>query len=380
MKFILVHVGPINKYPPALSVMFSLRDLGYNVTLCATDIDNETETLCKKRNINIINININYSKQIHPFFKMLRLIILRGKLWKKIDKIYDNNTIIWVFSDLALKHLGRKLLKKNFVLHMFELSEKTVYYYKLPFLAIKTKKYANKALAVIQAEYNRAHISRAWWDLKELPYILPNKPYIDRKVCKSSVITFPYAADTIEKLKNKKIILYQGIISKERPLEPFIKAIDKLGNDYAFVIMANGKNIYKNNCGNNTFFIPFVPPPYHLEITSHAYIGILSYVPAENEFSKLNALYCAPNKLYEYAMFGIPMVGNNIPGLKYVFEMYKVGVCFDYFDEQSIIHAIKTVELNYEEMSKAAKNFYNQTDIKNVLLNIVNDISKNIKN
>ena len=33
-------------------------------------------------------------------------------------------------------------------------------------------------------------------------------------------------------------------------------------------------------------------------------------------FTILNALYCAPNKIYEYAGCNIPMIGTDVLGLK----------------------------------------------------------------
>ena len=45
--------------------------------------------------------------------------------------------------------------------------------YKL--VPLHMKRYAEKAYKVVVAEYNRAHIQKAWWSLKRLPEIWPNK-------------------------------------------------------------------------------------------------------------------------------------------------------------------------------------------------------------
>ncbi|RFU60991.1 hypothetical protein [Bacillus sp. V59.32b] len=374
MKILLVHIGPIFKYPPALTVLQYLNDLGIETILCTTDIDSQTAELCAKRGVKVKNIVANYERTISPFLKLFRLIKIKKALWKEIDNIYDSETSIWVFSDLALKHLGKRLLKKRFILHMFELNEKTLYYRKLPLLALNTALYAKKAVCVIQAEYNRAHISKAWWDLEKLPYILPNKPYSNNEIKKYSHISNQKASIIINKLKGKKIILYQGILSPERPLDVFIKAVNKLGEDYAFVVMSGGENIYKDIGSENFYFIPYIANPYHLEVTSHAYIGVLTYVPTNNEFSMLNALYCAPNKLYEYSKFGIPMIGNDVPGLSYAFNTSGCGVCFETFEESNVISAIKAVEKNYDFMAAKSKEFYNKVDIKGTIKEIVDSI------
>ncbi|WP_339824852.1 hypothetical protein NST45_02890 [Paenibacillus sp. FSL R7-0163] len=363
MKLILVHISPIIKYPPALSVLKTLNDLGIDLTLCTTDIDSATASVCENRGIKVINFESNYEKPISPLLKLIRLLVLRNQLWKEIDNIYDSDTMIWVFSDLALKHLGSKLLEKKFILHMFELSEKTIFYRKIPFISLNTKMYAKKAVNVIQAEYNRAHISKTWWDLERLPYVLPNKPYIDFEIDRYSSVSDKEASIVINHLKGKKIILYQGILSPERPLVEMINAVNDLGDEYAFVIISSGKNIYEN-ISSNYYFLPFIAPPYHLEVTSNAYIGVLSYVPSNNEYSKLNSLYCAPNKIYEYSMFGVPMIGNDIPGLSHVLETNGCGVCFEKFEVLDIKKAIKEVENNYESLAQKAKEFYGKTDIE----------------
>lgn len=142
-----------------------------------------------------------------------------------------------------------------------------------------------------------------------------------------------------------------------------INAVNDLGDEYAFVIISSGKNIYEN-ISSNYYFLPFIAPPYHLEVTSNAYIGVLSYVPSNNEYSKLNSLYCAPNKIYEYSMFGVPMIGNDIPGLSHVLETNGCGVCFEKFEVLDIKKAIKEVENNYESLAQKAKEFYGKTDIE----------------
>lgn len=370
MKYILIQVGPISKYPPALTVLQDMNDLGIEVVLITNQIDENTKQLCIQRDIKYIEILNEFPEDISPVLKLRRMFHLRKHFWKEINKIYDDNTILWVSSDSAIMHLGTKLLKANYILHMYELGKNIIYYSKIPFLKMNTSNYAKNALAVIQAEYNRAHIAKTWWDLKELPFILPNKPY-HSGISNNSFVKDEYARVILDKLKGKKIILYQGITSKERPLDRVIKAVGKLGDEYAFVLMSSEENVYSHLDVSNYYFIPFVKPPYHLEITSHAYIGVLSYTPTNNGYSKLNALFCAPNKIYEYASFGIPMIGNDIPGLTLPFEKSNIGVSFSSFEEEEILKAIEKVQNNYTELSANASLFYNQTDTKKIINEII---------
>ncbi|ANU17908.1 hypothetical protein BBI11_13085 [Planococcus maritimus] len=374
LKFILVHVGPIHKYPPAMAVLQTLSDFGYEVVLCTTDITEEVKNICDVRKIKVINIKANFETPKNQLDKLSKLIKLKKEIWKEIDLIYDESSVLWVFSDATLKHLGRKLLERKYVLHMFELSKEVYYHHKIPIISVNMKKYAQSALCVIQAEYNRSHISKIWWDLEKLPVVFPNKPYQKKEIRKYSSITDKTANLTIEKIKGRKIILYQGNLGGERPLENLIKAVDRLGNEYAFVVMSGSEDIYEHINSDNYFFIPYVSAPLHLEITSHAFIGVMSYVPVKNGYSKLNALYCAPNKIYEYSMFGIPMIGNDIPGLSNIFRSTNSGVCVEKFDEDSIVDAIAKIENEYTDMSFNSKKFYNDTNVNNRIKKIINEI------
>ena len=106
----------------------------------------------------------------------------------------------------------------------------------------------------------------------------------------------------------------------------------------------------------NVVYIPYIPAPSHLEITSNAYIGLLFYEPAD-----LNRAFCAPNKIYEYSSFGLPIIGNNIPGLRNTIGTARAGVCVD-INKENIISAIKYINSHYEEMQDAAFDFYENTD------------------
>jgi glycosyltransferase involved in cell wall biosynthesis len=377
MKIIVIYVGDIMYCPPALSVVEILSKLRHEVVVCTicTDLSKIEKQYENLKNVKIEYINNDYASDMSLVSKLLRMIKIKRKLWGIIDKYYDDNTFLWVISEVSVKHLGEKLLyQRRYILHMLELIEGIYYISGVPTFKLNCTKYANNALAVIEAEYNRAHITKAWWNLNELPYVIPNKPYSSIEFVKNSNITTSDSLkELIDSLKGKKIILYQGNISKERPLEEYIKAVDELGEEYAFVIMINGENPYPNLKVNNYYCIPFVAPPYHLEVTSHAYIGILSYVPIRNSYSLLNTLYCAPNKIWEYSKFGIPMIGNDLPALQNLFLQNRCGICLNELTKDNIIKAIKEISENYASYNKASSEFYSSVDMEKIVEQILTD-------
>lgn len=375
MKIIVLHIGNILKYPPIMNLLNIINDLQIECLVITTKSEfNDNE---KFKTIRFCEIKIEYEKINSPIKKLLYLKFIRNNIWKIIKAEYNEDDVIWVSSNVALKYLGNNIVKMNYVLHLMELFKELRYFNEIPFLKFNSHKIADNALAVVVPEYNRAHITKAWWNLKSLPLIFHNKPCYYKNFNRNMDIRNKNAKTIIDKIKNKKILLYQGIVDdKERPLVNYIKAIEKMGNDYAFVIMSSGENIYKHIKSKNYYFIPYIKPPLHLEVTSHAYIGILSYYPVKSFSSELNSIYCAPNKTFEYSMFAIPMIGNDVPGLKYVFEPYNAGVCLEEFTVENICKAIKHIESNYEAMSCGAHKYYDSVDLKKEFINILDTVNR----
>ena len=366
MKAIIIYVGNIMHCPPALSVAKTVDNLGVNSILCTIGID-EKEIVYSLGNLSHTIIRLvekEYQNDISLFEKFIRMERIKKSIWRVIDENYDDETVIWIIGEETVKHVGERITTKRYILHLLELNEGLYYISGNPIFKLDHKKLAQNASVVIEAEYNRAHITKAWWELKELPFVLPNKPYIKSIINPKSEITVnEQAKELIDRTGNKKIILYQGNISAERPLDRYIKAVDMLGEEYAFVMMINGANPYKDINATNFYCLPFIVPPHHLEITSWAYVGILSYTPIKNSYSILNTLYCAPNKIWEYSMFGLPMISSDLPALRDMFNSYNNGICLSEVDSDSIAKAIVTIDEHYSDYKKASLEFFDSIDI-----------------
>lgn len=88
--------------------------------------------------------------------------------------------------------------------------------------------------------------------------------------------------------------------------------------------------------------------------------------------SVINALYCAPNKIFEYAGSNVPMIGTDVLGLREPFEKYNIGVCCDSLDEEVIIDAIKLVDENHEVMKKNCRKFFDSVNLDEIVERIIN--------
>lgn len=374
MKVFLIYVGDILHCPPAMNVIQTLSDLKIPVVVCTNrfDMKRTSNTFTLRKNITFKFLGKEYDPNISLSRKVFEVPTYRKKIWDIVDNDYSKEDILWIIDGGNIKYLGKKILKYRYVLHLLELTE-DIYYVESKHLLPISREYAQRAACVVECEYNRAHITKTWWNLKELPIVLPNKPYAKTNISKKSKITNNESIQTImDNVKEKKVILYQGNISKERPLRPFLDAVEELGDPYVFMAMVNGDDPFPEYKGNNYYHIPFVAPPFHLEITSNAYIGVLTYTPIKNDYSILNTLYCAPNKIWEYSMFDVPMISNDLPALKYQFAIDKNGECFNIFDKEDIKKAILKIDDNYEKYSNAAREFFYSIDVSEIIQAIVN--------
>lgn len=373
MKVIVIYSGSFINCPPAISVVNSLIELKHTVSIISGNPDDKEYFQDVDANI-IVPREKLYESPKNIIKWLTRFVYSKRFMRRALESLAEENSVVWLVSEKPIKFLGKRILNYRYVLQCLELGQNFYYSSHLPF-KINMRPYLVRANAITQCEENRASIFQAWWGLDNKPFVLPNKMNISQDIQRYSYITDKKARDIIEKLKDKKIILYQGILNKDRPIEQYIRAIDKLGSEYAFVVMSNYPNLYKDIESSNYYYVPFVKPPHHLEITSHAYIGVLAYVPFKNEYSPLNYIYCAPNKIWEYSRLSVPMIGNDIPGLKYPFEINKCGVCSKSMNPEDIIQSIKKIEESYNMYSENARKFYESVDIKRLVGEIIDEVS-----
>ncbi|MEG1433492.1 MULTISPECIES: glycosyltransferase family 1 protein [Eubacterium] len=366
MNILLVNYHEISKLPPVRNLVETLLHNGHNVELISFDelqiyhSDNRLQRVILKEEKN-------------PVKKSMLFLNRRKALCRLVQNKMMNKDLIWTTTDRTARELKSILPNYKHVMQLMELREDMPEFPGQKIVKAHLDNIARSAWKVVVPEYNRAHILSAWWSLDKLPKILPNKPFDDQ--CR-----FQKCPDDIEKIleslqnEKKKIILYQGILTDERRLEEIAMACEEL-DDYCFCIMgaldASCYTMYKKY--KSVKLIPFIKPPYHLKITEVAYMGILSYSPRNNPNSSiLNAVYCAPNKIFEYAGAGLPMIGNELPGLEKPFNDFNIGICCQW-DVKKIKEAIRYIEENHEIMRDNCLSFYKGIDLPSIVEGILCD-------
>ena len=168
-------------------------------------------------------------------------------------------------------------------------------------------------------------------------------------------------------------------LSRERRLEEFCEAVRSMPPEYVLVAMGRGSDYYDDlrsrYASERVLFVPFIRPPHHLQVTRLASIGVLSYFPDPSSLAAvINPLYCAPNKIFEYARYGVPMISNDIPGLYYLFMQYGCGeVVPSPMSPAAIRHTIEHIYDHYDRYSACAKAYYNSVDIKRLINEVLEE-------
>lgn len=122
------------------------------------------------------------------------------------------------------------------------------------------------------------------------------------------------------------IFLYQGGLFKGRGIEVILETFGSLHDaNAAVVIMGYGPlqdtvQQAAKNC-RNIYFHPAVPIGDLLDYTASADVG-LSLI----EGSCLSYLYSMPNKLFEYAMAGLPVIVSNMPEMASYVNDHSLGL------------------------------------------------------
>ena len=195
-------------------------------------------------------------------------------------------------------------------------------------LEFEKLKYCKKADFCVVPEENRLWLTYFLGKLERKPFLLPNIPYLP-------YIEFDSAPLALNSLKTtgKKIILYQGLIDFEkRCLSELIEAISFLPDFIVLVIMpmpSTAESVLESlknritelNLLSRVIVIEPQLPPYHLHYIKYADVGIGLYRP-----TTLNQIYAAPNRLYEFTKFGVPVILPDFPSFKALSSIYKYGI------------------------------------------------------
>lgn len=165
--------------------------------------------------------------------------------------------------------------------------------------------------------------------------------------------------------EHSPILIYQGTIQHNRGIEPAIEAIELLA-DLDAVLLVIGFGYYlptlrelvtRRVLDKQVRLLGPVPNEELLEWTAGASLGLCNIIN-----SSLSYYTALPNKLFEYFMAGIPVLGSDSPEIGRIVQATGAGEVVDPESPQSLADAARQILTDpepYRLRARAAARIYN---------------------
>ena len=208
-----------------------------------------------------------------------------------------------------------------------------------PFWLWLEKRLINKAQLLVTCEENRARVMHEKYGARTVPLCILNVPPYTPPG-HSQLLREHLAAKGVEA---KGIALYQGAIDRARCADEIIRAAALLEPGQVVVLVGRPSAnfdiddaIRRHGAEGRVFYYGCVESIEELlQVTLSADLGL------QLQFNVgLNSYYCAPTKLFQYLMAGLPVIASNFPGMLEIVEGGEVGLCVEPEDPRAIAAAI----------------------------------------
>jgi len=355
MKSVYLLKKGLQHYPPCLFEILTLSDAGKSVTVYHGKNTPYIDGLLSLRGIehHTLSSDKNPDNESLSRLHRARLFWEYAKEARRLISRLPEKTPLWLGNAESAAPLSPRFFeKRGSVFSVLELYREGEY------LDRRLRLLLPHASAIVAREPHRANLMRLRYGLRETPFVAENKPY-DRALPTPP----PLPSELLQSIalkKGERMVLYQGIVSPDRPLDTVAAALQNIGDrrNILFVLGRADDNEKKRllSLWENTRFLGYLPAPLHLAVTARAALGIAFY----DSLSE-NNLFCAPNKIYEYARFGVPMLASENPGLKETVGAYGAGICVDLYDIHAVRDAILTILSDRYTYEVGARRMYRET-------------------
>jgi glycosyltransferase involved in cell wall biosynthesis len=357
---VVISFSDPNKDSRALNFVNTLIQNNLNVSYIGLEAILNKKFISKK-------ININKKKrflfQWLEFYRNIKEIDLKGKIFLASD-LYSLPSAVY----FAKKHKAKVIYDSREIYS--ELGPLSGQKYKQEIISRIEKHYIKYVDEVIVSGKLDAQYLREYFKHTTRYSVIMNVPP-KKEITKSNFLRDKF------NLKNKKIIIYQGAILKGRGIESSIDAFaDK--SDYALVIIGAGPqldNFREKYSFENIIFTGAINYDNLLKYTSSADLGIALF--EDISFSYKLAL---PNKLFEYAMAGIPVIASDLPAINQIYDEFEFGKLLKYpFHPDDIYKASDSImnePFRYKDVLKLMSDKYNYENEQKKIQDMMNRLLK----
>jgi glycosyltransferase involved in cell wall biosynthesis len=180
------------------------------------------------------------------------------------------------------------------------------------------------------------------------------------------VENFPFYTEVPEERQppaDEVRVVYLGGFGAGRFTEEIIEAFSGMDPKMRLDIVGFGRPAYvealkaglKQRKVDHVRILPGIPHASIPRFLKDYHIGVALY-----RNTNLNNYYCAPNKVYDYLMNGMPVITNDYPGLLEVIEENKVGACIPEVNAQELRKAIDVIvaEKRWDNITEQVRTRY----------------------
>jgi glycosyltransferase involved in cell wall biosynthesis len=198
------------------------------------------------------------------------------------------------------------------------------------------RKLLPRARLVITPDEHRSRILQEEFGARELPLTIHNCPPYSEPIS-STDLPDRWRERGVEP---SFIMLYQGLIASDRCIEEIITSVERYKPGVVLSLIGHGFGTWASPAeaiprSDRIDIMPHVRYEDLMKYTASASAGFLFY-----RNTCRNNYYCAPNKLYEYMMMGLPIITCDYPGLRLVVEGEGIGLCVNPEDPEAIAGAV----------------------------------------
>jgi len=142
------------------------------------------------------------------------------------------------------------------------------------------------------------------------------------------------------------IFLYQGMLHKGRGIEQVLPLLEKF-DDSHYVVLGSGPfkvdfESEAKQCGvqDRVHCLGSIPYSELMNYTISATIGFSLIEPLSQSYK-----HALPNKIFEYAAVGLPVVATDLSEMKKAITEYNLGYCVRFGDEVGLVKAVEKILL-----------------------------------
>jgi len=381
-KVIMLLSNPFKPDPRVYKEAKSLVNNGYDVTVLAWDREGKypRKEVIDGIKIERISLKAPYGNNLQLFFllPLWQFIVFLKLLNKRFDLLHCHD-----FDTLTVGILLKKIKNKKIIYDAHESypdmikPDIPVLFYKVIFnlesFYLKKIDYLITVNEILEKYFKKRG------SLRNVT-IMNCYDKQDFKICQEKVDKMTEKLD----LKNKFVIVYIGVLIKDRGLEELVESF-KYQKDDSIVLLIFGYGpienklneiVRKYSLSHKVFLLREIHPSLVSSYTSIGDLIPIAYKPNENN------KFTSPNKLFEAITLNKPVLVSDIGILGDFVREFDCGIILESFVLEKIAETLKNIKENPQLLEKMEKNTneaykkYNWKNMEEKLLKIYGEVLK----